>query len=116
MKKKFALLCVAALVALFVALVAFIKSDSSSEFVLENLSGNVIRHATVEVSGQIFDFSKIAPGENRTHKFRLGADSHYSVSIIFESGKQIHSDVGYVTSGASSKDELIISDTRISLK
>ena len=78
------------------------------EVTLENQANESIDQATIVICKQKFDLGNLEPGANKAAKYEVRGDSHYDVSIRFHSGRQINSQVGYVTRGFDFNDKLIV--------
>lgn len=84
---------------------------------LINDSTSVIQKVTIEVSGQSFSFQNISPSEKRDFTFRVRSDSDYSVKTVFVGGRELNKNqLGYVTSGINSHDEIRVKDADITLE
>lgn len=97
-----------------VALVPWLFVTShAGEVMVENRTSESIDRATIEVCGQALELSQIAPGEKKTASYKVVTDSHYDVSVTFNSGRKIDASVGYVTNGMDFRDTLIVTDDAI---
>ena len=84
---------------------------------LINDSSSVIQKATIQVSRQSFSFENIAPSEKREFSFGVMSDSDYVVRIVFVGGRELNKNqLGYVTSGVDSHDEIHVKDADITLE
>ena len=93
---------------LIVLVALWVFRTNTGTVILENRALEVVAHAFVDVCGQHLSFDSIPPGENRTATFALGGDSQYDVTVEFESGRKLHAQVGYATSGADYTERIII--------
>ena len=82
---------------------------------LSNTTAEAIVRAQVGVCGQDFTIEHLGPGENRTVTFRIRADSHYTVSVRFASGRSMSKELGYITSGIDVADMLLIKENDVLL-
>ncbi len=77
----------------------------------ETIDTCVIRLNKDEVRIQNLRIGNTSPSNQLTVK----ADASYNVTVRFHGGRQLHQQIGYVTSGFNYKDTLIIYDNRIDL-
>lgn len=93
--------------------VMFARNGSAGTFQVLNSSGEQVDKVTVKVSDRTVTFDKLAPQDARTESFRIGKDSHFDVSVRFESGRSLETSGGYVTSGIESADQIVILGDKI---
>lgn len=96
--------------------IMFARNRTTGTFQVMNSSGEQIERVTIEVSDQTFIFRDLAPQEARTESFRIGKDSHYDVSVKFETGRNLEATIGYVTSGIDSADNIVILGSQVRIE
>jgi hypothetical protein len=79
---------------------------------LVNHASERISRVSVTVSQQIVTFVN---GQAQRRTFKVAGDSGYDVTVTFESGKTLGGTDGYVTDGVQFHDQIIITDTAISV-
>lgn len=115
MKAILVTICILAGVAIF-AVIAFMMGSNKGEVIIKNASTELITGGTLKICNQQFKLSNIEPNGVEHIAYRVRSDSHYSVVIEFQSGKKLEKDIGYVTSGADFRDQLLVQDTDIVLQ
>jgi hypothetical protein len=71
--------------------------------------------ALVTICGQTIELKGLEPGASTTGQYRVTSDSHFSIDIIFKSGKKLHKDDGYVTNGVEYKHQIVVTESGITL-
>jgi len=89
--------------------------NKKGEVRIVNQSSQRVVAGEVEVCNQQFKIEDIRPGESQLILYEVKSDSHYKISVEFESGKKLTRELGYVTNGLDFKDTLLITDSDISL-
>lgn len=79
--------------------------------VITNRSENAVTAAKVAVCEDVYPFKAIAPGKSVTLIHAIPGDCHYTLSATFADGTALHSDFGYVTSGAATTTRVDIDET-----
>jgi hypothetical protein len=82
---------------------------------ISNQSDQVFLGGTLEVCGQKFTIDPLKPNGVQIIYFKVKSDSHYDIAVQFKAGT-LKKSLGYVTNGMNFDDELIVSDTDISLE
>ena len=85
-----------------------------SSFLFVNKAGEPISKATVTVCGQTIKLNDIKPAKSARGSY-TASESHYDITVEFQSGRRLHKSVGYVTSGMVSNDEIVVSDSDIEI-
>ena len=102
-----------------ISLLLFIQSSclakNTGHFTLINNSHETISHAAIEICNQLFEIRNIKPNGNYSASFQIKGDSHYTISILFISGKKLKKQIGYVTNGFDFTNKIIITDSNISI-
>jgi Zn-finger domain-containing protein len=104
-----------ALVAALTALLVVSCKNNKGTVFLENRTDEPIAHATVVICGQTINFNDILAKKSVSGSYSVKSDSDYDVRIEFQSGKQLHKQVGYVTNGIDFQDEIVVTDTDIAI-
>ncbi len=86
-----------------------------SEVLLLNAATEPIKNGELEVSDQKFPFGGIEQGKSKLLRYDVRSDSQYKLVVEFDSGKQLTSELGSVTSGLDVKDILTVTDHDVSL-
>lgn len=89
--------------------------SNKGSFTLVNNAEEPIAKAVLIVSGQTVEFRDILPDDHATASYQIKFDSHYDVRIVFRSGKELHKEVGYVTSGFDFQHEIVVTDIDIEI-
>ena len=91
---------------------------NSGSFQLINGTSEPIASASVQISGHTIDVGAIPPNGSAKRSYRITSDSHYVVSIKFQSGNVLTRELGYVTPGIRfhhvivvTNDDIRITDT-----
>lgn len=83
-------------------------SRSPATVTVQNATSETIVDLTVDVSGERLSTRAIAPNQETTLTYTIGAESDYQVIATFASGRRVEDRVGYVDGGLTSHDQLII--------
>lgn len=86
-----------------------------SEVLLLNAATEPIKNGELEVCGQKLPFGGIDQGKSKLLRYDVRSDSQYKLSVEFDSGKKLTSELGSVTSGSDFKDILTLTDHDVSL-
>jgi hypothetical protein len=114
------LLLAAAAASIFVSLVAVFLADllllnSEGKVRVVNAGAETIAEGKIIVCRQTLIFKNLKHGKEIGFKYKLEADSHYEISLKFESGKTRTANLGYVTRGFDFDDRIEITDADITL-
>ncbi len=88
-------------------------TPNKGDFLLTNKSNETITRAVVSVCNQTIELNSIQPNKSVSGFFEVRSDSHYDVTVEYESGRKFHKKVGYVTNGFDFRDEVVVTDTDI---
>lgn len=83
------------------------------EFLIINEANETIKRAIVSVCGQTIELKGLQPTQKAFGLYDVKSDSHYAVTVEFESGRKLQKDVGYVTSGLDFHDKIVVTDKDI---
>jgi hypothetical protein len=83
---------------------------------LVNRAEEPISRATIDVAGQTLEITNLGPSETATRTFRVTKDSHYTVEVVFRSGKRLKKDDGYVTPGFDFDDRIVVTESTLELQ
>jgi len=89
--------------------------SNKGEVHISNEATERVVKGEVEICDQQYKFEGIKPRESKVIHYKVKSDSHYKITVEFESGKKMVKEVGYVTNGMDFKDALIIKDSDITL-
>jgi hypothetical protein len=95
-------------------LVACGKS-SIGTFEIMNNSGQEIYQLSIDICGQHFEDTKVAPNKHLPFEFKLNCEGHYLIVAKFNNGAVLRGEVGYVTVGIDSSQKITINSNGISL-
>lgn len=114
MKKKI-ILAIAFLLAMWLGGVinAMIFAPDVGVVLVSNVSSEKIASAQVSICGQAFNFPGIPPGKYAVARYDVTTDSHYDISISFQSGRTLEGEFGYVTHGSDFFDVMEVTDGEI---
>lgn len=73
----------------------------------------LITDALIEVCNQRVEFKDVKPREKREWNFNVTYDSHYKITIVFETGKNFVKELGYVTRGFDFQHILAVTEVDI---
>jgi hypothetical protein len=95
-----------------VVLITFIFSDENkkSQVIIINTSSQKILFGEIEVCNKTYKIYNICQGESKCIEYKSKYDSHYTVTLKFDSGKTIKKELGYVTNGMTVKDIIKVED------
>jgi hypothetical protein len=102
--------------AVVLAIVHVFRPPEMGQVTLQNRANELIVEATVQVCNQKISLGKLQPGEERPVKFEVRGESDYALKIGFNSGRQIDTRVGYVTSGLPANDKLVVESDKVVLE
>ena len=88
-------------------------NSGQGSFTFINKASEKISSAQISVSGQEIDFDLIDVDAQASGSYKISRDSHYVITIQFESGKEMVSEIGYVTPGVNFYHEIIVDDSHI---
>lgn len=80
---------------------------------LVNASSGSLANASVVVGGRTIIKTSLAAGEQVTAHFRVPHESSYTVSGMYEDGRQIHANFGYVSPLIDGKYVITVQATRV---
>jgi hypothetical protein len=89
--------------------------SNKGSFLLVNKAKEPIARAVVTVCGQTIEFKAIQPTKSASGSYQIKSDSHYDVRVEFESGRNLHKEIGYVTNGLDFEHEIVVTDTDIDI-
>lgn len=84
-------------------------------FLLTNKATESITRASVIICRQTIDLKDIQPTQSAQGSYKVMADSHFDITVEFQSGKTLHREIGYVTSGFDYKHEMVVTDVNIEI-
>lgn len=96
-------------------LILHLSSDTKGKVVIVNQSSEQIESGEIEVCNQHLILSRINPYDKKELLFKIYGDSHYTITLRLKSGKVLKKELGYVTGGIESVDNLVVNDTEIIL-
>ena len=115
--KKRALIGIFGILCLFaVGLFALVFSANKGEVLVVNRAAESVARGQIEICKQKFTFGPIKPSETKHIFYKVWSDSHYKITVEFQSGKKLTRELGYVTSGVDFSDTLIVKDNDILLE
>lgn len=91
----------------------FMESNTG-QFCFINNDNELIVYAKIKICNQIFEFKDITPHEKCNGTFKVTSDSHYTIHIVLNSGKEIKDQLGYVTYGFDYKHTIVLADSKLS--
>ncbi len=90
-------------------------TSNTGDFALVNKANETIARASVEISGQKFEFMDVEPNETVLSSYEVRFDSHYTIEIEFQTGRLLQKETGYVTSGMDFQHEITVTSSNIEL-
>ena len=87
------------LVVTFALLLIISCETNKGSFLLINNSNDAISTASVKVCGQSIEFRDIPRLKSVVGSYMVKSDSHFDIVVKFNSGKELHKQIGYVTNG-----------------
>ena len=72
-----------------------------------------ISRVTIQVSGQALEIVNLRPSETVTGSYPVTKDSHYTIEVVFLSGKRLNRETGYLTSRSDFDDRIVIAGSAI---
>jgi hypothetical protein len=72
-----------------------------------------ILRAIVQVSGQALEIVNLRPSETVTGSYPVTKDSHFTIDVVFMSGKRLNRETGYITSRSDFDDRIVIGGSAI---
>lgn len=85
-----------------------IFSAGEAQLTISNESQEKITALKVTVGKSVFQLDSIIPQESKKLKIRNYSDSHWILEGRWESGATFHEELGYITSGMSFDDHVVI--------
>lgn len=86
---------------------------NTAELTIENKSNFKIEVADVKLCDVGQQVKGLATGNSASLKFDNLGECHYSISVNFEGGKSLTSEVGYITSGSNVRDKVVVEENQI---
>lgn len=90
----------------------FVKPNTAELFI-ENRSNLLIESIDVRLCDTTKRITRLENGQKTSMKFDNLGECHYLISVKFEEGKSLASEVGYITSGSDVTDSVIVEDSQI---
>jgi len=106
-------LILVSLVSTFLIMISCVANQGS--FLLINHAKEPISRAIVVVCGQTVELNGILPTKNAQGSYKVNSDSHYDITVEFQSGKKFEEKMGYVTNGFDFHHEFVVTDTGIEI-
>ena len=113
--KGVGILLLIGLVVVFSAVLWRVLHPNKGTVLLVNNASESIVHATIVVCRQTIEINDIAPTASGQGNYVVKGDSHYDIRVEFQSGRQLHAEQGYVTSGFDFHDKLTVTDEGVEL-
>jgi hypothetical protein len=104
--------------ALIVAFTVLLYSCGSGtgNVILVNNAREQIAYVVVVVCRQTIEARSVKPGERKAAgSFKINCEGDFDVNVELASGKRLHANFGYVTSGLDMSSEISITDAEITL-
>ena len=89
--------------------------SSVGRFSVVNQSSELLDSVSITICGQNFEFSKMPPAASAKAQYRVTTDSDFSVLVVFDSGRTLRREVGYVTNGVEYNHAIVITDSEVKL-
>lgn len=86
---------------------------NTAELTIENKSNFLIETVDVKLCDVGQQLKQLEPGKSSSLKFDNVGECHYSINVIFDGGKSLTSEVGYITSGSNVRDKVVIEENQI---
>ena len=99
----------------FVCAACVACTRNRATFVLTNDAAQPILSATVDVSGEIVELSRIESGRSATRTVAFRGDGDYHITVRFHRGGCSNRRLGYGTSRMNFRDEFWVTDRAILL-
>lgn len=104
------------LVVTFALLLIISCETNKGSFLLINNSNDAISTASVKVCGQSIEFRDIPRLKSVVGSYMVKSDSHFDIVVKFNSGKELHKQIGYVTNGVDFRHEIVVTEKDIKLQ
>jgi hypothetical protein len=88
---------------------------NKGSFLVVNNAQEPISRGIVTVCGQTMEFKNLLPTKSVPGSYLVKSDSHYDISIEFQSGKKLKREIGYVTNGMDFHHEIVVTDIDITI-
>jgi hypothetical protein len=75
-----------------------------------------ISTVSVQICGQVIALQDIGPSGSAAGGYKANCEGHYVVDVQFQSGRKLHSEIGYVTGGFDFSHQIEVSSSAITLK
>jgi len=86
------------------------------EIAFVNQAAEPIQRATVKVCDQTLTFTNLAPREVAHATYRVNCEGHQDADVVFQSGRSLHAELGYVTGGIDRTfHELLVTEAEITV-
>ena len=92
------------------------SEKNQSSIFISNEASNEIVSGKLKICSNEFYISHLQPKQKAFFNYTPRSDDHYSLEVIFPSGKSLKKEIGYITSGFNYRDKLIVNDNDIVLK
>ncbi len=86
---------------------------STGVILIVNKANQQIQSFCIEVCNQSFKLENIPKGATQAVLYEIWGDSHYTIKTIFDSGKILKLESGYVTSSLDSVDRFNVEEDMI---
>ncbi len=90
-------------------------TTNKGSFLLINNAKETILRSTVTICGQTIELKNIQPTKSAVGSYYVKSDSHYSIKVEFQSGKELRKELGYVTNGFDFHHEILVTDIEIEI-
>lgn len=104
------------LISSFLACSCNAQNNNISTVTIINQSSEDIENGEIKMCGQSFDLPGLSLHEKFEISYKNFSDCHYLISIKFSSGKEIEEEIGYITSGVTLKDRILVGDATFSIE
>ena len=84
-------------------------------FFLINKADEPIVRASVTICGQTIELNDIQLAQSAQGFYKVTSDSHFDITVEFQSGKKLRRETGYVTHGFDYQDEIVVTETNIEI-
>jgi hypothetical protein len=101
--------------ALFVFVIVSCMANKGTVWVINNATEPISR-CIVSICGQTIELRDILPTKSAEGFYKVKSDSHYDISIEFQSGRKLRKELGYVTNGLDFHDRIVVTNTDIVLE
>ena len=66
-----------------------------------------------DVGSQLNEITDLGPSQIATRTFRVTRDSHYTIAVLFQSGKRLEHEDGYLTPGFDFDDRITVTESEM---